>query len=98
MPGVGTGVPTLSQIASWDVGHLEQAASEWTNSATLWEGHFDTLYRQAMSPGDTVWEGRAADAAQHRTFADLLKVRGAADGLRDAATDAAAPTSFCMHG
>jgi hypothetical protein len=39
-----------------------------------------------MSPGGSFWEGRAADAAQHRTHADLVKVRGAADDLRSAAT------------
>jgi hypothetical protein len=41
-----------------------------------------------MSPGRSVWEGRAADAAQHRTYADLVKVRGAADDLRVAVTAA----------
>ncbi|WP_164478782.1 hypothetical protein [Mycolicibacterium stellerae] len=41
-----------------------------------------------MSPGGTAWEGKAADAAQERSFADLVKVRGAADNLREAATAA----------
>jgi hypothetical protein len=84
----GTRFPTLSQIANWDLGHLEQAALDWTTSANHWEAHFDTLHRQAMSPGDAVWEGRAADAAQHRIYADLVKVRGAADSLRSAAASA----------
>src|SRR4051812_6991282 len=83
-----TRFPTLSQLFNWDVGHLEQAASYWTTSANQWEAHFDTLHRQAMSPGGSVWEGSAADAAQHRTYADLVKVRGAADDLRNAATAA----------
>jgi len=83
-----TRFPTLSQIADWDVGHLERAASDWTTSANQWEAQFETLHRQAMSPGGSVWEGSAADAAQHRTYADLVKVRGAADDLRNAATAA----------
>jgi hypothetical protein len=83
-----TRFPTRSEISDWDVGHLEQAASDWTTSANKWEAHFDTLHRQAMSPGRSVWEGRAADAAQHRTYADLVKVRGAADDLRVAVTAA----------
>jgi hypothetical protein len=82
-----TRFPTLSQIVNWDVGHLEQAASDWTTSANQWEAQFETLHR-AMSPGGSVWEGRAADAAQHRTYADLVAVRGAADDLRSAATAA----------
>jgi hypothetical protein len=84
----GTRIPTRSQISDWDVRHLEQAAWDWTTSANKWEAHFDTLHRQAMSPGGSVWEGRAADAAQHRTYADLLEVRSAADDLRSAATAA----------
>jgi hypothetical protein len=83
-----TRFPTLSQIADWDVGHLEQAASDWTTRANQWEAHFETLHREAMSPGGSVWDGWAADAAQHRTYADLVKVRGAADDLRIAATAA----------
>jgi hypothetical protein len=83
-----TRFPTRSQIADWDVGHLEQAASYWTTSANQWEVQFETLFRQAMSPGGSVWEGRAADAAQHRTYADLVEVRGAADNLRRAAVAA----------
>lgn len=86
MPTVASaGVPTRSRIENWDVGHLEQAASDWTTSAGRWEAQFGTLHRQTMSPGDTVWEGSAADAAQHRTYADLVKVRRAAENLRNAA-------------
>jgi hypothetical protein len=41
-----------------------------------------------MTPGGTAWEGKAADAAQDRSFADLVKVRSVAEHLRDAATAA----------
>ncbi|MBB5162477.1 WXG100 family type VII secretion target [Mycobacterium sp. AZCC_0083] len=86
MAGVdGTARPSLSQIVNWDVKHLEQAASDWTSTATRWEGHFGTLHRATMSPGGSVWDGAGADAAQERSFADLVKVRGIADTLHDAA-------------
>ncbi|WNG93712.1 hypothetical protein [Mycobacterium sp. ITM-2016-00318] len=93
----GTGFPTLSQVVDWDVGHLHQAASEWTRSANQWEDHFDTLHRRTVSPGDTVWEGRAAEVAQHRTYADLVKVRGAADNLRNAAAVASRGADELLH-
>lgn len=92
-----TRFPTLSQVANWDVGHLAQAASDWTTSANQWEAGFDTLHRQAMSPADMVWEGRAADAAQHRTYADLVEVRGAADHLRSAAAAARRGADELLH-
>lgn len=78
-------MPTLSEITNWDVAHLEQASSDWIRSARMWERHFGTLHREAMAPGGADWDGRAADAAQHRTYADLVKVRSAADDLRNAA-------------
>lgn len=90
-------MPTLSQIIDWDVGHLEMAASDWTTTATQWEDHFDTLHRQAMSPGGAAWEGRGADAAQHRAHADLVKVRGAADDLRNAAGAARRGAEELVH-
>jgi len=81
----GTATPSLSQIVNWDVKHLEQAASDWTMTATQWEGHFGTLHRATMSPGGSAWDGAGADAAQERSFADLVNVRGIADTLREAA-------------
>lgn len=93
----GTRLPTLSQICDWDVGHLEQAALDWTRSANQWEDHFETLHRQTMSPGHTVWVGEAADAAQRRSFSDLRKVRGAADDLRNAAATASRGVDQLLH-
>jgi hypothetical protein len=93
----GTGLPNLSQIIDWDVGHLQQAASEWTRSANQWEDYFDTLHRRTVSPGGTVWEGRAAEVAQHRTYADLVKIRGAADNLRNAAAVASRGADELLH-
>lgn len=39
-----------------------------------------------VSPGGTVWEGVAAEAAQERAFADLVKVRGLSDVLHESAS------------
>lgn len=86
MPSVGAaGVPRLSTIENWDTEHLESAARSWSDTATLWEESFDQVHQGALRPGGTVWEGEAADAAAERTFADLVKVRGASDRVTAAA-------------
>lgn len=86
MPGVGAaGVPGLSKIQSWDTEHLESAARSWEATATVWENSFAAVHQGSLRPGGTVWEGRAAEAAQERTFADLVKVRGISDSLTEAA-------------
>lgn len=86
MPGVGgAGVPSLSQICGWDTQHLSRAASDWAGTVEHWEDSFTAVHRGTLSPGGTVWEGQAAEAAQERSFADLVKVRGLADSLQEAA-------------
>jgi hypothetical protein len=77
-------VPYRSQIQAWSTGHLEAAASHWTETAETWEHAFASIHRESLSPGGTAWEGGAAEAAQERTFADLVKVRGLADALYQA--------------
>lgn len=85
MSGVSAaGTPSRSQIESWDVGHLEFAATHWSATAEAWEGHFTGIQQGTVRPGGTTWEGAAADAAQERTWSDLVKVRGLADGLHSA--------------
>lgn len=84
--GGGTGMPSLSQILAWDAQHLCQAAVDWVSTAEQWEGSFSSVHHGCLSPGGTVWEGVAADAARERTFADLVRVRGLSDTLREAAT------------
>jgi hypothetical protein len=85
MPSVGgAGLPNLSQILGWDTEHLSRAAVDWVSAAQHWEGTFDNLHRGTLSPGGGVWEGAAADAAQDRTFGDLVKVRGLSDTLQEA--------------
>lgn len=82
---VGVGTPSLSAIQAWDVTHLENAASDWTATGEHWETSFSSIHRATVSPGGTVWEGAAAEAAQERAFADLVKVRGLADVLHECA-------------
>jgi hypothetical protein len=89
MPGTGGGgLPSLSHILSWDTAHLYLAATDWTSTAEHWEESFTSMQRGTLSPGGTTWEGTAADAAQDRAFADLVKVRGLADRVQDAAETA----------
>ncbi|MEZ0350836.1 ribonuclease domain-containing protein [Mycobacterium sp. pR1184] len=86
MAGVGgVGGPSLSEIQAWDVAHLESAATDWKATAEHWESSFSSIHRVTVSPGGTVWEGVAAEAAQERAFADLVKVRGLADVLHESA-------------
>jgi hypothetical protein len=73
----------LSQVQAWDVTHLEAASKDWTATAEHWESSFTSIHRVSVSPGGTVWEGAAAEAAQERAFADLVKVRGLADVLHE---------------
>lgn len=78
-------LPSLSDITNWDVTHLESAATDWSSKAEQWESHFTRIHQGSLSPGGTAWEGVAADTAQDRTFADLVKVRGLAENLHSAA-------------
>ena len=88
MPDVSSSTWTRSQIESCQTTHLESAATQWTAQAEAWESHFETIHRVSLSPGGAPWEGAGADAAQHDSFADLVRVRGLADHLRAAATAA----------
>jgi hypothetical protein len=83
---IGEALPRLSQIMGWDTEHLYRAATDWSATAEHWEESFDSVHRGMQAPGGTVWEGGAADAAQDRAFADLVKVRGLADVLTNSAT------------
>ncbi len=76
---------TLSAIEEWDTKHLESAAQSWDATAEHWENTFSAVHQGAINPGGTVWDGAGAEAAQQRTFADLVKVRGLADHLTGAA-------------
>lgn len=84
--GTGAALPSLSQIFGWDTEHLSLAATDWSTTAEHWENAFDNVHRGTLAPGGTVWEGAAAEAAQGRAFGDLVKARGLADTLSEAAT------------
>ena len=82
---VSAGVPSLSQVLGWDTKHLYRAATDWTNTAERWEETVTNVHRGTLAPGGTAWEGDAADAAQDRSFSDLVTARGLSESLREAA-------------
>lgn len=79
-------MPTRSDIESWDVTHLDDAAAHWRSTAQRWESHFETIHQGMLRPGGTEWTGDAADAAAESSWADVMTVRGAGDSLHAAAT------------
>jgi hypothetical protein len=80
---VTTGLPTLSQILSWDVDHLVTAADHWTATADQWDDIFGQVWQQSLGLD---WDGEAADALRDRTYTDKMTVTSRADQLRDAST------------
>ena len=83
-----SGLPTLTEVedATWD--HLIANATAWTNLADSWEAAFTEVRDAATRPGGTPWTGAGAEGFQRRSAADLVKVHGPADALRNAATTA----------
>lgn len=77
--GLVTVVPPRSQIAAWEVAHLEVAAARWRASATELVGHVERQRQQVSAPGGTTWDGRAHDAALDRASFDLSRGQNAAD-------------------
>jgi hypothetical protein len=75
-------LPTLSQIKSWDVDHLAEAALHWSAAADRWEGTFHEVWQQSRA---VKWEGQTADALQERTSTDKSLVGSKADRLRQVA-------------
>lgn len=82
---VSAGVPSLSQILGWDTTHLYRAGTDWASTAESWEETFANMHRGTLAPGGRAWEGDAADAAQGRSFSDLVTARGLSESLREAA-------------
>jgi len=64
-------VPGLAHIHSWDIEHLYRAATDWAATAEHWEDSFTAVHSGTLSPGGTMWEGQAAEAAQERTFGEM---------------------------
>jgi hypothetical protein len=75
-------LPTLSQIKSWDVDHLAEAALHWSAAADRWESTFHEAWQQSNAVN---WKGYAANALQDRTSTDKSLVGSKADQLRQAA-------------
>ncbi|MBO0880868.1 MAG: hypothetical protein J2P17_11115 [Mycobacterium sp.] len=75
-------LPTLSQIKSWDVDHLAEAARCWSAAADRWESAFHEAWQQSRTVS---WEGQAASALRDRTNTDKSLVGSKADQLRQAA-------------
>lgn len=82
------GIPTLSQIQSWDTQHLEAAADHWQARAQNWETAYTAVYHQVPAPGGVPWDGPAADAALLHVGTDRLQAVSAADSLYRAASAA----------
>jgi oligoendopeptidase F len=75
-------LPTLTQIKSWDVDHLAEAATHWSAAADRWESTFHEVWQQSRAVN---WKGHAANALQDRTSNDKSLVGSKADQLRQAA-------------
>lgn len=78
------GIATLSEVRRWGIAHLTEAADQWTATATVWEDEFTGLVARAAAPAGTPWEGRAAEAAEHRAHSDRMTVISLADQLHTA--------------
>jgi hypothetical protein len=79
---MGIGTPTLSQIRNWDTEHLSQAADDWETEAERWETAYEQNYQRLA---ETDWQGHGREAALERAGLDVVKVRGPAWQLREAA-------------
>ncbi len=82
MAAVAGGLPSLSEVQSWDTSHLTTAARHWSDAASKWEDGFADAARHSFSPGGAPWEGAAAAAAQDRAVADRAQVNRVAERLR----------------
>jgi hypothetical protein len=79
---VSTGFPTLSQLQSWDVDYLIDAAEHWDASANRWDSVYGQVWHESLGMD---WQGAARDALIDRTTADRAIVTQKSDQLRDAA-------------
>ncbi|MGB3523877.1 MAG: hypothetical protein WBA50_20630 [Mycobacterium sp.] len=80
-----SGLPPLTEIedANWD--YLTTNVTAWTNLANTWEAAFTEVRDASKSPGGSPWTGAGAEAFQQRAAADVVKIHGPADMLRNAA-------------
>lgn len=76
---------TLSQVRSLDTGYLSDAADYFERTGNLWDVVFAEIHERSSTPGGAPWAGQTANAAQERAYFDMVKVRGAAFQLHEAA-------------
>ncbi|WP_235624120.1 hypothetical protein [Mycolicibacterium goodii] len=85
--------PTRSQIETWDITHLEDAATRWRIVAGQSDELFDQHRQSIAAPGGTDWDGSAKDAALNLVTRDISVVRATNDIVRAAADLAEAGAS-----
>jgi hypothetical protein len=68
-----------------DSTYLREAAEYFEHTGNLWDEVFAEIHAGASTPDATPWQGQAAAAAQHRAYLDMVKIRGAAFRLHEAA-------------
>lgn len=78
-------VPSRSEVETWDSSDLDSAATRWRTGAGALESAIEQHRQKILTPGGTVWEGDAKDAALDRVTADASVVRLQADVHRRAA-------------
>jgi hypothetical protein len=80
-----TSLPSLSQVETLDTSYLFEAQQYWTHTGNLWDQVFTEIHDKMSTPGGAPWKGQAATAGQERAYLDMVKVRGAAFQLHEAA-------------
>ncbi|BBY17722.1 toxin glutamine deamidase domain-containing protein [Mycolicibacterium litorale] len=78
-------LPSRSQIEQWSTKHLADGAAQWRAAAASSDDAFDQHRQNIVSPGGTLWEGDAKDAALARVASDIAVVGSQSGVLREAA-------------
>jgi hypothetical protein len=68
-----------------DTTYLREAADYFERTGNLWDEVFAEIHAGASTPGGAPWQGQAAVVAQERAYFDMVKIRGAAFQLHEAA-------------
>ena len=84
MPALGP-PPGLGLVKAMDSAFLTEANTYWSRTAQVLEESFKSVSQGLAQPDGTDWRGVVAHKAQARGHEDLIKVRGAANQLHDAA-------------
>jgi hypothetical protein len=78
-------LPSLSEVQSLDTAYLLEAQQYWSTTGNLWDQVFTEVHERISTPAGTQWKGQAAAAGHERAYIDMIKVRGAAFQLHEAA-------------